>query len=143
MEDLIPAALHNINNSSLVVRVNIGEHKIMLLADTCYDSAPIMINIWGDSLKSDIMQVAHHGIWPSIKELYEAVQGEVAIFPAANRNLCNYIKEKRWAASTEAILKYAKDIYMSCDTAYLIELPYSIKNNKEEALSLLESLRNN
>jgi hypothetical protein len=109
----------------------------MLLADTCYDSAPIMIKMWGDYLNSDIMQVAHHGIWPSIKELYDSVKGEVAIYPAARRNLCNYIRDARWAASTEAILKYAKDIYIACDSMIKIDLPYSVKNNKEQVLSEL------
>ncbi len=139
IEDLLPEKLHNINNSSMVIRVNMGEHKIMLLGDTCYDSAPIMINIWGEYLRSDIMQVAHHGIWPSIKELYDAVQGEVAIFPAARSNLREYIRpEKRWAASIEAILKYAKDIYASCDEMAVLTLPYSIKSNKD---ALLEELK--
>ncbi|MBE6593022.1 MAG: hypothetical protein E7642_03405 [Ruminococcaceae bacterium] len=137
VEDLLPRKIFNINNTSLVVRVNTCGHKIMLLADTCYDSAPIMIKTWGDYLSSDIMQVAHHGIWPSIKELYDSVRGEVAIYPAAKRNLCHYIRDTRWAASTEAILKYAKDIYIACDSMIKIDLPYSIQNNKEQVLSEL------
>ena len=137
VEDLLPNSIRNINNTSLVIRVNLCEHKIMLLADTCYDSAPIMINIWGDSLRSDIMQIAHHGIWPSIKELYESIKGDVAIYPALKKNVSLYIRDARWAASTKAIFEYAQDVYISCDSVIKIDLPYSIKNNKEQVLSEL------
>ena len=79
IEDLVPQRIRNINNTSMVVRAELCGHKIMMLGDTCYDSAPLMIDMWGDYLRSDIMQIAHHGIWPSIKELYPTV-----IFPNAS-----------------------------------------------------------
>lgn len=137
VEDLLPRRIRNINNTSMVVRIDICGHRLMMLGDTCYDSAPIMIDIWGDRLRSDIMQVAHHGIWPSVKELYEAVQGKVAIFPAKKNNLSRYIRDPRWEASTKAILNYAEDIYISCDSIEIIELPYALKNNKEQVLGEL------
>ena len=143
MEDLIPQKITNINDSSMVIRVNVGEQSIMLLADTCYASGPILNNTWGEYLKSDIMQIAHHGCWPSVKEIYESIQAEVVLFPALMRNFKNYVVDERWAEVMNTALGYAKDIYVSGDALEIIELPYTVKNNKEEVLEYAKNYSGN
>ncbi|MBP3333269.1 MAG: MBL fold metallo-hydrolase [Clostridia bacterium] len=134
VEDLMGQKITNINDTSMVIRVNIGEQSIMLLADTCYASGPILNSTWGEMLKSDIMQIAHHGCWPSVKEIYDSIQAEVVLFPAMMRNFKNYVVEEKWAEVMNTALGYAKDVYVSGDAMEIIELPYVIKNNKEEVL---------
>lgn len=139
VEDLVPKALPNVNDSSMPIRVTMHDQTIMLLADTCYNSGPIMVKLWGDYLKSDIMQVAHHGMWPSVKELYDAIQGKVLLFPNLFGNMSSFMFDTRWKSVLDTALSYADDIYISGDSLQIIELPYTTKNNKAE---VLESLKN-
>lgn len=141
MEDLVPTPLPNVNDSSLVIRANIAGNSIMLLADTCYDSGPILNNIWGSYLKSDIVQIAHHGQWPSVEEIYHSIQGEVVLFPAMYSNVKNDMFDSRWKATMDAALKYAKDIYVSGNALEIIELPYTIQNNKQEKIDYIRNYK--
>ena len=139
IEDLIPDKITNINDSSLVLRVNVAGQSILLLTDTCYDSGPILNNTWGEYLKSDIMQIAHHGCYPSVKAIYDSIQAETVLFPAMYKNVKNYVVEENWAEVMNAVLGYAKDIYVSGDHMEIIELPYVVKNNKEEMLEYIKN----
>ena len=139
VEDIIPKSLPNINDSSMVIRVNIAGQSIMLLADTCYDSGPILNNTWGDYLKSDIVQIAHHGCYPSVKEIYQSIQAETILFPAMYKNVKGYVVKDQWAEVMNTALSYAKDIYVSGDAMEIIELPYTVQNNKEEMLEYLKN----
>ena len=138
IDDHLPAGLNNVNDSSTVVRVNAGGKSIMLLADTCYASGPILNNLWGDHLKSDIVQIAHHGCWPSVADIYHSIQGEIVLFPAMTANAKVNIFDSRWSGVMQVVLGYAKDIYISGDKFHVIELPYEIQNNKEEELAKLQ-----
>ena len=127
------------NDSSMVIRVNIADQSIMLLADTCYDSGPILNKTLGDHLKSDIVQIAHHGCYPSVKEIYNSIQAETILFPAMYRNVKHYVVNETWAEVMETALSYAKDIYVSGDAMEIIELPYTVQNNKEEMLEYIKN----
>lgn len=141
IEDLMPKTIPNINDSSLVIRVTMAERSIMLLADTCYDSGPIMHKMWGDHLKSDIVQVAHHGMWPSVAEIYEDIKAEIVLFPDLKKNVKQWLVDSRWKSVMDVILSYAVDIYISGDALEIIEMqPYPV-NNKNDVLEMLAELR--
>lgn len=139
VEDILPRVLPNINDSSLVIRVTVDGQSLMMLADTCYDSAPIMCNMWGDYLKSDILQMAHHGVWPAQPDIYHLIQGETVLFPATHANMKNDLFDTRWGATTQAALKYASDIYISGDSVQVIILPHAIENNKEATMEYVRT----
>ncbi len=140
VEDLMPKNITNINDSSMVIRLNMGGHRIMLLADTCYASGPILNKLWGDYLRSDIMQIAHHGVWPSVVDIYNSIQAQTIIFPAMYKNLKNYIyNSSSYQSVVLAALDYAKDIYVTDAKTFVIELPYTIQNNKEEMLEYIKN----
>lgn len=139
MEDLMPAELPNINDSSMAIRLKMGGSSFMILGDTCYRSGPIMHDMWGDHLKSDIVQVAHHGQWPSVESIYHDIAAEVVIVPAKLSRYKFDISDGRWDEQTEAYLSYAKDLYTACDEPIMIELPYVFKNNKD---AMVESIKN-
>lgn len=139
VEDILPRILPNVNDSSLVIRVNVDGQSLLLLADTCYDSAPIMCEMWGDYLKSDIVQMAHHGIWPAQPDIYHYIQGETVLFPATHANMKNDLFDSRWGSTTQAALQYAKDIFISGDSIQIIELPHVIQNNKEETMEYVKN----
>lgn len=139
VEDILPRILPNVNDSSLVLRFNFDGQSLLMLADTCYDSAPIMCEMWGDYLKSDVMQMAHHGVWPAQPDIYHHIQAETVLFPATHDNMKNDLFDNRWGATTQAALQYAKDIFISGDSVQIIELPHAIENNKEETMEYVKN----
>ena len=139
IEDLIPSNITNINDSSMVFRLNIFDQSIMLLTDTCYASGPILNKLWGSYLKSDIVQMAHHGMWPSVEEIYHSIAAEVILVPTKYKEFKSYIDEPKWSAVMQAAFSYAEDIYVFGDYYDVIELPYYTVNNKAE---MTEYIRN-
>ena len=104
------------------------------------DSGPIMHKMWGDYLKSDIVQVAHHGMWPSVAEIYHDIKAETVLFTDLKKNVKVWIKDSRWKSVMDVILEYAEDIYISGDSIEVLEmLPY-LEYNKKDVLQMLENL---
>ena len=139
MEDLMPKELPNINDSSMAIRLKMGGSSFMILGDTCYRSGPIMHDMWGEYLKSDMVQIAHHGQWPSVESIYHDIAAEVVIVPAKLSRYKSDISDSRWKEQTTAYLSYAKDLYTACDEPIMIELPYKFKNNKDAMVTAIKN----
>ena len=139
MEDLMPKELPNINDSSMAIRLKMGGSSFMILGDTCYESGPIMHKMWGEYLKSDMVQIAHHGQWPSVESIYHDIAAEVVIVPAKLSRYKSDISDSRWKKQTTAYLSYAKDLYTACDEPIMIELPYTFKNNKDTMVNYIKN----
>ena len=140
IEDHMPQDLRNINDSSMVMRITLGGQSFMILADTGYYSGPILDDMWGDYLKSDILQVAHHGQWPSVESIYHKIAAQVVIVPAKLSRYKDDISDSQWEAQTGAFLSYAKDLYTACDAPIMIELPHVLQNNKDQ---MVADIKNN
>ena len=132
IEDIVPAPITNPNDSSMVIRIKIGEDSLIFLNDTCYASGPIIHDLWGAYLKTDIVQIAHHGMWPSVESIYHDIAGEVVLVPNLYKCFKNYIADSRWVGVIDVAFSYAKDLYVSGDKLMVHKLPYVFENNKEE-----------
>lgn len=71
------------NETSTVLRFNIGEKSIMFLADAETNVSEAMLGTYtADYLQSDIMQMAHHGFSDTVSDdLIEAINPEVVLWP--------------------------------------------------------------
>ena len=83
--------------------------------------------------------MAHHGMWPSVEEIYHSIAAEVILVPTKYKEFKSYIDEPKWSAVMQAAFSYAKDIYVFGDYYDVIELPYYTVNNKAE---MTEYIRN-
>ena len=126
VEDVLPQTLDYLNTSSLVIRVRIGDHSHLILADTTHVSGDIMRNMYGSHLESEMVQLAHHGTHPGNPSLYEAIKGKVLIWPSNYTNVKNQITN---LAVTNA-LKHATDVYVCNVENITLSLPYTFVNNK-------------
>lgn len=70
-----------INNSSMVIQFKINQKKILFLGDTGAESSEKLIKNQGKNLKSDIVQMAHHGQNGATEELYKIVKPEICLWP--------------------------------------------------------------
>ena len=130
VEDVMPSKLDYVNSSSLVVRFKVGDQTILALADATHTVSTILQNTYGSYLKSDIVQLAHHGTYPGHKSLYTKINASVLLWPS---NTANAKARYSDDAVREAINK-AKDVYLSKDTDVTLYLPYTVKNNKGDFL---------
>lgn len=70
-----------INNSSMVIKMNLPETSILFLGDTGAMSGDKLLETQKEKLKSDIVQVAHHGQNGAKEGLYQAIQPSICLWP--------------------------------------------------------------
>ena len=135
VEDVLPKTLDYLNTSSLVVRVKIGDHTMLALADTTHVSGDIMRNMFGSYLESEMVQLAHHGTYPGYASLYETIKGKVLIWPSNLTNAGKMITDNAVATA----VKHASDVYVANSGDVTFTLPYTVVNNKQEFLNSIGS----
>ena len=135
VEDYYPEPLNYNNSSSLVLRLHAKGNTVMLLADTTHTSGARMMELHRDALKSDMVQIAHHGMWASYSQLYRYIKAPVLLWPS---NLTN---AKKWFNDSvvQTSLGIADDVYLSGNTEdTVLEFPYKIKYNKADFIKQIE-----
>ena len=70
-----------INNSSMVIKMNINDKSILFLGDTGKESGEKLLQNQKEKLKSYIVQMAHHGQSGADKNVYEAIQPIICLWP--------------------------------------------------------------
>lgn len=76
--------LKDFNDTSLVISAEVGGRKILFLGDYS-EYGKTLMELYSDrTLKSDIVQVAHHGIAGQGPELYRRISAEYALIPVGD-----------------------------------------------------------
>lgn len=70
-----------INNSSMVIKFKINNKSILFLGDTGVESSKKLIQNEEKKLKSDIVQVAHHGQNGATEDLYKIINPQICLWP--------------------------------------------------------------
>lgn len=69
------------NNSSMVLKFYINDKSILFLSDTGIESGDKLIKNQGDKLKSDYVQMAHHGQSGVNENVYKLVEPKYCLWP--------------------------------------------------------------
>ena len=72
------------NDASLVFRVTGKKRNVLFLGDMGPEAGVELLETYGNSLQSDIVQMAHHGHVGVEKDVYEAIDPNVCIWCAAS-----------------------------------------------------------
>ena len=81
-EDFWPQEMPSANHSSFILRLTFDTGKTVLIpADAWKPTTALALSIWGDALKSDVLQVVHHGLSGGNINFYKAVAPEVLLWP--------------------------------------------------------------
>lgn len=122
----MPRPLQNFNDTSLVFRIRTEGQTWMFLGDVAESGAPILAARYGSLLKSDIVQVAHHGYPGGTDELYDLIAAPIVLWPApldAPWGPARY-SNPEWSPVTRRMVeKYAKTVYVACEGSTEQELP--------------------
>lgn len=69
------------NEQSMVMKFETGKTSLLILGDTGKKSSEKLLNTQKSKLKSDIVQVSHHGQDGATKELYETINPSICLWP--------------------------------------------------------------
>ncbi len=69
------------NEQSMVFTIETEKNKLLFLGDTGIKSSEKLLKNQKEKLKSDIVQMAHHGQAGASKELYEAISPKICLWP--------------------------------------------------------------
>ncbi len=69
------------NEQSMVIKFDTGKTTILILGDTGEKSSEKLLESQKEKLKSDIVQMAHHGQAGATKQLYEKVNPTTCLWP--------------------------------------------------------------
>lgn len=130
--------LDEVNTSSIVSRLELAGQSFLMLGDMSFSAKKTIMQVYGDALKSDFVQVAHHGadgggsvdfyekvgaryvLWPASTLLYEGGRDANGVFKGGVRN----------AAQNRLFLnmEIGKDLFIAGAENYVIPLPYAGEN---------------
>lgn len=68
------------NEQSMVIKFDTGKETLLILGDTGEKSSKKLLETQKENLKSDIVQMAHHGQQGANKELYEVVEPKICLW---------------------------------------------------------------
>ena len=124
--DVFEKTLSDFNNSSIVFTIEVEEKKMMFLGDYA-DLGDTLLSMYStESLKSDIVQVAHHGILGTSNELYESIAPDYAFWPGLRIYVRKDNQDLYTLDQNQYIVALGDDkIFMAEDNVYV----FTVKNN--------------
>lgn len=78
--DEVPLA-NVVNNASVVYRLEGGGLQALFLGDLGVEGGERLLSLYGDTLASDMVQMAHHGQNGVDRPVYEAIRPDICLWP--------------------------------------------------------------
>ena len=80
-DDMYPATLKSFNEFSIACRMTFESGKtVMILGDCMHTACRNIAETYGDYLKSDVLQLAHHGLIGGNKRLYKFIDPDICLW---------------------------------------------------------------
>lgn len=122
-EDVLPQAVDRINDASVITKVRVNGTEVLMMGD-CQNCVPIVHRALKEYVKSDILQVPHHGDSGGTEAFYGLVDPGTVIYTTAYEK---FEKERRkdWKLAPNHYLLNAlhvKDIIVADQKIQTIEL---------------------
>ena len=139
VEDLLPTKLPHVNEASMVVRVTVAGQSTMILADAADQMKGIIRSMYDTHVRSDMVTLAHHGVWDCVPELYNEIKGKVLFWPNNTEGARMYYTDKSSSSGArqaiQAALNNATDVFLAKGTDTKLNLPYTPVGNKQSFIN--------
>ena len=128
-DSFAPRELTYLNTASLIFAMNIGGQRFLITGDASQDGCLITHSMYGDYLKSDYVQIAHHGAGVGsssifgLTSLYSAAEAPVVLWPASDRAYSSYSGNAHNAHALK--LDSTKEIIVAGSRVFRVVLPYT------------------
>ena len=122
-DDLYPFTILNggMNECSLLLKMTVDGQTVLWTGDFAFHATDLALSEYGDALKADILQMAHHGMNGTVA-FYAAVDPTFALLPVWEGGLGEMLEKEqnRWLVNSP---KLRQLIVTGCGT-WTIRLPY-------------------
>ena len=138
IEDFLPTTLDNVNTSSMILKVTVAGTSTMVLADATKAMKEIVLKMYSSHLESDMVTLAHHGVWVDTPKMYNTVKADVLLWPSNTESAKDFYHGQTTSYSKETIraaLNQAKDVYLARGTDTVLSLPYKTVGNKQSFIN--------
>lgn len=131
-EDFYPTELvdENFNSTSTIYRMYVDGQSILLLGDATPSAETLMVQQFGDYLKSDVIQLAHHGLDGTLAS-YKVYDPTYCLWPGAKQFYyqCNTYAHNNWLLKESPNVK---QVIVTGFGTYTTKLPMDIKGDYPE-----------
>lgn len=123
----MPAKMTTFNSSSIVPRIEIEGQSFTMLGDLYTDGCNALAKLYGKELKTDFLQVAHHGASGGVYETNKLLDPIVLLWPLGEYD---YFGVGKWNRSGETYNRWffesptLKEIVLAGSSIRTLELPY-------------------
>ena len=128
-EDIYPDRNNYFNETSVIYRMQAAGQIIMWLGDNKNWGSNTCVKRYSSLLKSDIVQVSHHGWDGSTLALYSVLDAKTLLWPAAKSVVEKFASSSSsasyYAVDKYLIKKYGYDNIIIAEPTQTITLPYS------------------
>lgn len=90
-----------INNAGVIYKFNFKTSSALFLGDVGYEAGLALLTSFKDELKSDVLQMSHHGYYGVSKELYAVIAPSVCLWPT---------RREIWPGTSKILTSESKDI---------------------------------
>lgn len=136
VDSSLPDKMYVFNDTSMVFTVEVEGERALFMADAGDEVSEILVDMYGNYLRSDILQLAHHGMrnghgtqMPHTIELYKLIRPEVVLWPSTDSTYLNTDDEDTSIAYMQwnlVALECARECYIAGVNITVLELPYTI-----------------
>ncbi|MBQ9544110.1 MAG: MBL fold metallo-hydrolase [Clostridia bacterium] len=121
--DLSDGMTVDINDTSTVFRLTASGQTVLFLGDASKGADKILIEKFGSALKSDVVQLAHHGCYGSTIETYRIIDPDIVLWPSP----LDTVKEMIYIVTVDRQLLdeplHIKDFVIHGDGTRALEMP--------------------
>lgn len=123
-EDIYPQAVKDYNDSSCMVMLTAEGSRIFIPGDASNLASVELVKRYGETLKCDVVQMAHHGHNGLFKDAYELLDAAVAVFPITR---IKFDEEYPRIEANRRAIELAEKYYITSDGTVKIPLPFSLE----------------
>jgi len=126
------------NTSSLVFAVNIAGQRFLITGDASHSGCSLAYYTFGDYLKSDYVQIAHHGAGVGatttfgVTSVYSAAAAPIILWPAADATYHEYLDREQNAHAVN--LPSTREIVVAGNRIFCVELPYTVGTSGQDTI---------
>ncbi|MBP9989746.1 MAG: hypothetical protein KBT46_09655 [Ruminococcus sp.] len=141
-EDIYPKHISDFNDSSCVVMMTAENSRVFIPGDASALSSEQLEKRYGENLKCDVVQVAHHGHSGLSEHAYELLNARLAVFPITR---IKFDEEYPRIKANQKLIELADKYYISSDGTVKVPLPFDINTVEQlpdETFEDFEKIKN-
>ena len=139
LESYMPRKLDYFNTTSLVFTVTVGGQRFLITGDASEHACTIISKMYGGYLKSDYVQIAHHGYeggsssTTGIQKLYALSEAPIVIWPVGEYNYRTIVGERAYNLSL-VNRETTKEIIIAGNRIFRVTLPYTYGTSGQDTI---------